>query len=264
MIGDSLPAMIELWRGIVERPHETAERYRILWSQQHGDADHYGRVRARYNIGHDPLDLLYLICRCVKNAVRFNTRGEFTQSADQRRMGMHPDRMRNAIEAASSLLRDRVELRCGDWLETCADASARDFVYLDPPYLGTSTGRDKRYHAQLTREALLDGLAQLRTRGVPFALSYDGATGTKKYGPPLPAHLQLAHLLLDAGRSAQATLNGRNERTIESLYLSPDNRRLYESCTSLPQKPRGDRQDSRHRARVSCARPARGRTRRST
>ncbi|MGH7489019.1 MAG: hypothetical protein ACREMY_25965, partial [bacterium] len=74
-------------------------------------------------------------------------------------------------------------------------------------------------HAQLAREALVEGLAQLRARKVPFALSYDGATGGRHYGPALPAHLRLAHLLLDAGRSAQATLSGRDERTIESLYL---------------------------------------------
>ncbi len=220
VIGDSLPAMVALWRGIVERPQETASRYRALWFRQHSDEEHFNRVRECWNRDRDPVDLLYLICRCVKNAVRFNARGEFTQSADRRRMGMHPDRMQDAIEGASGLLRDRVELRCGDWLEACADASACDFVYLDPPYLGTSTGRDKRYHAQLKRDELIDGLSRLRERKVPFALSYDGATGAKNYGPPLPDHLRLAHLLLDAGRSAQATLSGRNERTVESLYLS--------------------------------------------
>ncbi len=219
VIGDSLPAIVELWRGIVEHPEETARRYRSLWSQQQRDPEHYGRVRARWNRRHDPVDLLYLVCRCVKNAVRFNARGEFTQSADRRRPGMHPDRMRSAIEGASALLRGRVELRCGDWLDTCADASAHDFVYLDPPYLGTTIGRDRRYHAQPTRGSLIDGLSRLRARGVPFALSYDGTTGAKRYGPPLPGHLRLAHLLIDAGRSAQATLSGRDERTIESLYL---------------------------------------------
>ncbi len=220
VLGDSLPAMIELWRGIVESPRETAARYRLLWSQQHRQTQHYERVRERWNRERDPVDLLYLICRCVKNAVRFNARGEFTQSADRRRSGMRPDRMRDAIEGASRLLRGRVELRCADWLQTFADARASDFIYLDPPYLGTTIGRDKRYHAQLTRDVLIKGLSGLRARAVPFALSYDGATGAKRYGPALPDQLGLAHLLLDAGRSAQATLSGRNERTMESLYLA--------------------------------------------
>jgi len=222
VIGDSLGGIVELWRGIVEQPEQTAARYRAVWSgQARNHADYFNRVRARYNRERDPVDLLYLICRCVKNAVRFNSNGEFTQSVDRRRLGMHPDRMRAAILAASQLLAGRVEFREGDWLQTSADATTRDFAYLDPPYLGTTIGRDKRYHRQLAQADLLPGLAQLNARGVRFALSYDGSTGGKHYGPPLPAHLGLTHLLIEAGRSSQATLAGRNECTIESLYLSP-------------------------------------------
>lgn len=220
--GDSLGDVVELWRGIVDHPEQTAGRYRAVWSgQSAGDSDYFNRVRARYNCERDPVDLLYLICRCVKNAVRFNAAGQFTQSVDRRRLGMHPDRMRAAILGASQLLAGRVEFRQGDWLHTSADATARDFVYLDPPYLGTTIGRDKRYHRQLAQDDLIGGLEQLRARGVRFALSYDGSTGGREYGPPLPAHLDLVQLLIEAGRSSQATLAGRNERTVESLYLSP-------------------------------------------
>jgi hypothetical protein len=50
-------------------------------------------------------------------------------------------------------------------------------------------------------------------------LSYDGHCGGKTYGEPLPN--DLAHrILLDVGRSSQATLNGRDEATVESLYVS--------------------------------------------
>lgn len=223
VIGDSLRGIAELWRDIVQHPQATAARYRAVWNgQSQAEADYFNRVRARYNREGDPVDLLYLICRCVKNAVRFNSRGEFTQSVDRRRLGMHPDRMQSAILGASQLLRDRIEFRHGDWLHTSADASARDFVYLDPPYLGTSIGRDKRYHQQLAQADLIEGLAQLRARGVRFALSYDGSTGDKHYGPALPAQLGLTRLLIEAGRSSQATLAGRDERTIESLYLCPE------------------------------------------
>lgn len=222
VIGDSLGGIVELWRGIVQQPEQTAARYRAVWSgQSAGDADYFNRVRTRYNRERDPVDLLYLICRCVKNAVRFNAQGQFTQSVDRRRLGMHPDRMRIAILGAARLLAGRVEFREGDWLHTSTDATARDFVYLDPPYRGTTIGRDKRYHRQLAQADLIEGLGQLRARGVRFALSYDGSTGGRQYGPPLPAQLGLTQLLIEAGRSSQATLAGRNERTVESLYLSP-------------------------------------------
>ena len=222
VIADSLPPMIDLLRSIVEEPKETARRYRALWhGQTNGDTDYFNRIRDRYNETGDHVDLLYLICRCVKNAIRFNRAGCFTQSVDKRRLGMRPDKMKAAITGVSAILRNRVEFRTGDWRETTADARMADFVYMDPPYLGTSIGRDRRYHQQMEQSELIVGLDALRRRYIPFALSYDGTTGGREYGPPLPEHLGLTRLLLSAGPSSQSTLNGRKEETIESLYLTP-------------------------------------------
>lgn len=222
VISDSLRPMCELWSAIIENPASSVERYSQIWyGQDYGGHGYFNEVRARYNEGHDPIDLLYLICRCVKNAVRFNRHGRFTQSHDKRRLGMMPDKMETAILGVSRLLRGKAEVRCGDWMETTSDATSADFIYMDPPYLGTTIGPDKRYAEQLEFDRLVQGLAQLRGRELRFALSYDGMTGEKIYGEPLPAKLGLTHLLLHAGKSSQSTLAGRSEDTIESLYLSP-------------------------------------------
>ena len=222
IVADSLEPMVTLLSAIVEAPKSTAARYRELWDgQRNGEQNYFNEVRHRYNDERDPVDLLYLICRCVKNAIRFNTEGQFTQSVDKRRLGMNPDKMQRAIAGVSTILCGRSEFRHGDWMETSADATPHDFIYMDPPYLGTSTGRDKRYHQQLLREDLVEGLEGLRGRNIPFALSYDGMTGGREYGPPLPETLGLTRLLLHAGTSSQATLSGRNEETIESLYVTP-------------------------------------------
>ena len=222
VVGDSLESMVLLLRSIVVEPEQTARRYREIWEgQRDGGHGFFNEVRDRYNEERDPVDLLYLICRCVKNAVRFNGGGRFTQSVDKRRLGMHPDKMQSAIMGVSSILRHRIEFHVGDWQETIADAGSADFVYLDPPYLGTSIGRDKRYHQQLMQEELVAGLEVLRRREVPLALSYDGMTGGREYGPALPQALGLTRLLLHAGTSSQSTLAGRNEETIESLYVTP-------------------------------------------
>ena len=222
VIADSLAPMIDLLRAIVEEPNKAAHRYRNLWNgQTDRDGGYFNRVRDRYNEAKDHVDLLYLTCRCVKNAIRFNRAGRFTQSVDKRRLGMRPNKMQAAIFGAAAILRDRVEFRTGDWLETTADARAVDFIYMDPPYLGTSIGRDRRYHQQMMQDRLVAGLEALRQRRIPFALSYDGTTGGREYGPPLPEHLGLTRLMLDAGASSQATLNGRREQTVESLYLTP-------------------------------------------
>jgi len=222
VVADSLEPMVGLLRSIVQEPGQTAAQYRQIWEEQKSnDQTFFNEVRNRYNEERDPVDLLYLICRCVKNSVRFNSAGRFTQSVDKRRLGMHPDKMQAAMLGVSSILRDKVEFRLGDWRETSADARPGDFVYMDPPYHGTTIGRDKRYHRQLMRDDLVNGLASLRRRSVPFALSYDGTTGGREYGPPLPDELGLVRLLLHAGISSQSTLSGRNEDTVESLYVTP-------------------------------------------
>lgn len=222
IISDALLPITELWSAIIEQPSETSARYRSVWEgQSAAGVGYFNEVRSRYNDHRDPVDLLYLICRCVKNAVRFNKAGRFTQSHDKRRLGMRPEKMEVAIAETSRLLRGKTEVRAGDWLQTTSDAGQNDFIYMDPPYLGTTIGRDKRYAEQLELDRLTVGLADLLARRIRFAVSYDGMTGEKTYGPPLPTELGLTRLLLHAGKSSQSTLSGRSEETIESLYLSP-------------------------------------------
>jgi len=241
MLGDSLAPMMQLWTAILSDPRSAAARYAEVWNgQKPGDAAYFNRVRERFNGGRDPVDLLYLLCRCVKNAVRFNAKGNFTQSVDKRRLGMRPDRMRAAIEGASELLEGKTEVRAGDWLETLADAGPGDFSYMDPPYLGTSVGRDRRYAEWMSRERLVAGLQSLNARGVRFALSYDGRCGDKVYDSPLPDDLGMTRLHLHAGRSSQATLNGETAETVESLYLSKGLARpTVANATHAPDSIRG-------------------------
>ena len=221
VLGDSLGAITQLWQSILTHPEMVASRYRAIWAGQlDGDLNYFNSIRRRFNEVHDPIDLLYLMCRCVKNAIRFNAKGQFTQSVDKRRLGMHPEKMEKAVSGASYLLRGRTEIRSGDWLETTSDAKPADLIYMDPPYLGTSIGNDRRYAEWMTQERLIGGLESLKQRSLRFLLSYDGMSGEKTYGPPLPKHLGMTHLLLPAGRSSQATLNGSKDQTFESLYLS--------------------------------------------
>lgn len=178
-----------------------------------------------YRHGHaqeaqDPARLLYLLARCVKNSPRWNREGLFNQSQDKRRLGMRPEKMTHQLAGAHALLRGKTETVAGDFAQIIEDAGPRDLVYLDPPWEGTSTGRDTRYHSGLARERLIAALESLNQRGVPWLLSYDGQCGTKTYGTALPVDLRATRLELNAGRSSQATLNGRSDVTIESLYVS--------------------------------------------
>lgn len=244
VICDALHPLIELWRRIVQNPGGVARQYQAIWEGQTAADDlYFNLVRDRYNAQNDPVDLLYLMARCVKNAIRFNAKGRFTQSVDKRRLGVHPKKMEVAISRSSDLLRGRVEFRAGDWRSTTDDATSGDFVYLDPPYLGTSIGRDKRYFSQVTSDELCDGLSFLNLRKIRFVLSYDGKTGAKVYGPPLPKALKLKHLLVEIGRSSQSTLNGKDDVTFESLYISEDVASGELESSSRKLKPKPDQLD---------------------
>lgn len=221
VMGDQMPELMELWRSIIENPEKTSARYEKIWlGHIESGADYFNQVRERFNAYRDPVELLYLVARCVKNAVRFNRHGCFTQSVDKRRLGMQPVRMREAIHGASFLLKGRTDIYCADFTDTMQSAGPRDLIYMDPPYHGTTYGRDKRYFAQLERERLIEGLADLNCRDIPFLLSYDEMTGNISYGEPLPDALSMHRFFIEAGRSSQATLNGIQSMTVESLYVS--------------------------------------------
>jgi DNA adenine methylase len=92
---------------------------------------------------------------------------------------------------------------------------------MDPPYQGVCGERDPRYLKAVLFPEFVEVLESLNARDVAYLVSYDGRTGDKVHGYRLPSHLRLHLVELNAGRSSQATLLGRTEVTVESLYLSP-------------------------------------------
>jgi DNA adenine methylase len=223
VIGDSLRPLIGIWDRIVSDSDAFATEYAELWREQlvEGGPRHFNRIRAEFNRDGDAAKLLYLLARCVKNAPRFGRTGLFNQSPDHRRKGMNPAKMRRQIEGCGELLGGRAVAVAGDAHDCLASAGPEDLVYLDPPWQGTTEGPDTRYHQGFARRRLEALLADLNARAVPWILSYDGTSGARTYGDPLPLRLWAAHLELHAGRSSQATLVGREDRTIESLYVAP-------------------------------------------
>ncbi len=221
-INDAHEPLAALWSEILDRPEELADRYAFLWNDQDGrERRYFDEVRKRFNRAHDPADLLYLLARCVKAAVRYNSSGEFNNTPDNRRRGARPSEMRRRLLGVSGLLGGRTRVTSRDYSEVLRRCSASDLVYMDPPYQGVCRSRDQRYSPGIDHDLFCGALADLASRGVMFAVSYDGRTGRKRFGADLPESLGLVRLEIRAGRSTQATLLGRRDVTYESLYLSP-------------------------------------------
>ena len=221
-INDINESLILLWYYIANHPEALGDLYGRLWELQLGrERTFYDNVRQRFNQTKRPHYFLYLLARCVKASVRYNAYGEFNQSPDNRRRGRQPKNMQRDIRAVSHLFQNKIRLSSWDYREVLRHASSVDLVYMDPPYQGVSDVADSRYVAGISHSDFALSLAELNRRDVPYIVSYDGRTGNKEFGHRLPKSLELTHIELKAGRSSQATLLGRADFSVESLYLSP-------------------------------------------
>ena len=221
-INDLNKPLVDLWRAIVNTPDKLAKEYEILWHEQLDDPkSFYKKIRDEFNLTGRSDCFLYLLARCVKASVRYNANGEFNQSPDNRRRGTTPATMREQILGASYFLKGKTAFSSKNYRDVVLKAGASDLVYMDPPYQGVCGNHDTRYLASVQFCEFVEVLEQLNVRNIRYIVSYDGRTGGKVHGVCLPDHLELTHMELAAGRSSQATLLGRDDVTVESLYLSP-------------------------------------------
>ncbi len=221
-LNDLNKPLIDLWRAIINTPDKLSREYDGLWHEQLDDPKvFYREIRDKFNLTGRPDYFLYLLARCVKASVRYNANGEFNQSPDNRRRGAAPATMRDQLLGASYLLKGKTSFSSKNYRDVVLHASTEDLVYMDPPYQGVCGNRDTRYLASVQFCEFVEVLEQLNEKHIRYIVSYDGRTGQKIHGVRLPEHLNLTHMELNAGRSTQATLLGREDATFEALYLSP-------------------------------------------
>ena len=221
VLNDVNSALMSLWKEILLRPDALADRYDELWNAQLGrEREYYNLIRRKFNSSPSSECFLYLLARCVKASIRYNSNGEFNQSPDNRRRGANPTTMRRHLIGASLLLSGRTTVSCGDYRSVLDNLLWSDIVYMDPPYQGVCNDRDPRYVEGVDRDEFIETLRELNRLGISYIVSYDGRSSERSYGEILPQSLKLTRLEIDAGRSSQGTLLGRATKTYESLYLS--------------------------------------------
>jgi DNA adenine methylase len=222
IINDVNQPLIALWNEIINNPTQIIRKYYDIWNEQIGnEEEYYYHIRTKFNETKQPEYLLFLLAKCVKAAVRYNTMGEFNQSPDKRRLGRNPQMMREDILRVSHLLKNKVELYSTDYSYILDKATEFDLIYMDPPYQGTGVNGGFNYAGNIDFDDFIISLYCLNKKNVPFILSFDGRTENKTYGRPLPDELNLTKIEINAGRSSQATLLNRKEYTYEAIYLSP-------------------------------------------
>lgn len=222
IINDINEPLINLWDTIINNPKSIIKSYYDIWNGQHGnEEEYYYEIRNRFNDTKQPEYLLFLLAKCVKAAVRYNAQGGFNQSPDKRRLGRNPSLMRDDILRVSQLLKGKIQLHSEDYQKVLDLATSDDLVYMDPPYQGTGVNGGFNYAGNIEFDNFVVSLFELNNNNVSYILSFDGRTGDKTYGSPLPEKLNLTKIEINAGRSSQATLLSRSEITYEAVYLSP-------------------------------------------
>lgn len=241
IINDINSDVVSILQSAVESPEELISSYTSLWNEQFsfdgGSEEHFYKVRKDFNNGDKKAcAMLYLLARCVKGSVRYNSAGEFNQSPDKRRNGTSPSSLSFNVRAISNILKGKTLFYSRDFREILDMAQKGDIIYMDPPYQGVSNVRDHRYIAGLSYDEFVIALKNLNKRGIDYIISYDGSLGEKKYGQDLPPELGLIRYDLNAGLSTQALYLGKKLDTYEALYVSNGLSSYYEERPICLQK----------------------------
>lgn len=225
VLNDLNKPLVNMLKEAIENPTTLVDEYRKVWNEQfsYGDnhVEHFYVVRDRFNEGQKtPANLLYLVARCVKGAVRYGANGKFNQSPDKRRHGTSPDTLEHNVYAISRLLKGKTSFYALDYHDVFEMARPGDLVYMDPPYQGVTNVRDNRYFSGVPFDEFAEAIRILNDKHVDYLISYDGLCGGKEYGEDLPESLGCKKIMLNAGLSSQALLLGKKSTTYEALYLS--------------------------------------------
>jgi DNA adenine methylase len=105
--------------------------------------DHYYAIRDRFNKNGDPVDFLFLSRACFNGMIRFNKRGGYNVPFCRKPERFRPayvTKIVNQVAWISDVIRNADwKFVVQDWRKTLQAAKSRDFVYLDPPYIGRHT-----------------------------------------------------------------------------------------------------------------------------
>ena len=142
---DINPYLVDLCRGMQHGTVNSQSVKKFMENEGRSlrsDRDrHFMKVRKRFNISHDPHDLLFLNHACFNGLMRWNKAGNFNSP-----YGKNASKFdKKFIEGMCRKVRmfqlnsQKWRFACQDWSRTVLEARPGDCVYMDPPYEGLYT-----------------------------------------------------------------------------------------------------------------------------
>jgi DNA adenine methylase len=216
--GDIIPELIALWNEIKHNPQNVATEYELRWNrlQKEGYQVFY-EIRDTFNKNKNPFDFLFLTRTCLNGMIRYNSAGEFNNSLHLTRPGIDPKRLASIINQWNFHLK-KFNFLNADYRESLEDVKAGDFVFLDPPYGGTKSRYTK---TPFSLPDLFHTLDLLNSKGVNWMLTFDGASGERKYSFAPPEELYKSSFRIRTGKSAfRKVVDKVQEDILETVYLN--------------------------------------------
>lgn len=163
LLADSNPHLINFYQAVAKCEITAAFTRRFL--EREGEellrskGEYYYSVRERFNRHGDPLDFLFLNRAGFNGMIRFNQRGEFNVPfcrKPNRFSQAYITKICNQVQAvADACALGDYEFRSQDYSVTIAEASDRDLLYCDPPYIDRHTdyfnGWDEKHERKLAK-----------------------------------------------------------------------------------------------------------------
>ncbi len=108
-----------------------------------GGVDYYQKMRDEFNHNGNPLYFLFLNRSDFNGMIRFNKNGQFNVPFCQkpnRFAKSYITKICNQVDSVSNIMKGKDwHFECCDWQKPFEYASANDYIYLDPPYIGRDT-----------------------------------------------------------------------------------------------------------------------------
>jgi len=144
LFADTNPHTIALFKAI-QTQKITPSAVRIFLEEEGAQLatrgqEYYYEVRNRFNKSGDSLDFLFLNRACFNGVMRFNRKGGFNVPfchKTERFAQAYVTKIVNQVTALSERMQmTEWEFRVQTYADTIASATAEDFIYADPPYVG--------------------------------------------------------------------------------------------------------------------------------
>lgn len=134
--------------------------------------ENYMKFRKQYNENKNPLDLFVLMNYCLSQTMRFNQKGDFNMPFGNNRF-IEEKHTQYYIDFHELLNKDNIIIHNKSFYDfEIENYKQNDFIYLDPPYIGTTaTYNENGKWDESQQDNLFSYCEELSKRKIKFALS---------------------------------------------------------------------------------------------